>query len=302
MPQRLGRKRSPLARKVSGAALHLAARNRVSFNTSHIAIICSVLYRELCHSRLPDSIMKESHPRLQGTLVQNILIGLAIITCLAGVYRIIERPEPGQPKRVDETSLLFFAVSGALLLLRDVKSLSFGDYKLEFADQIKELKARIEDTQAQAFTMSSRPLQHSAIEDVEREFAAITTKASSGFSPVPGEQPDDPWKGAFGGNSSNGTRELMAEVTPVDGSYRIQLQVVSTSPERHPLAGTVQFFLHPTFPNDRPFVTVSPSGVAELNLIAWGAFTVGAVADGGQTPLELDLAMLASAPAQFRER
>jgi hypothetical protein len=49
-------------------------------------------------------------------------------------------------------------------------------------------------------------------------------------------------------------------------------------------------------------VSVSPAGVAELSIDAWGAFTVGAVADGGLTRLELDLAEHPDFPAEFRAR
>jgi len=64
----------------------------------------------------------------------------------------------------------------------------------------------------------------------------------------------------------------------------------------------VQFFLHDTFKNDRPIVTVGPNGAAELKLTAWGAFTVGAIADDGRTKLELDLQTLEDAPVEFRGR
>lgn len=63
----------------------------------------------------------------------------------------------------------------------------------------------------------------------------------------------------------------------------------------------MQFFLHPTFHgNDRPVVAVTPGGTADLALTAWGAFTVGAIADNGATKLELDLAELPAAPAEFK--
>ena len=64
----------------------------------------------------------------------------------------------------------------------------------------------------------------------------------------------------------------------------------------------VQFFLHDTFRNQRPVVTVGSDGVAELKLRAWGAFTVGALADEGQTKLELNLEELETAPQEFRDR
>lgn len=117
--------------------------------------------------------------------------------------------------------------------------------------------------------------------------------------------PSDPWKGRFGGQNINNNRELRAEVRPLVGSldlYSIRLTVSSLQQQTNPLTGVVQFFLHPTFNNDKPIVTVGPYGVAELNLKAWGAFTVGALADDGQTRLELDLSTLDTAPVQFRNR
>ena len=39
-----------------------------------------------------------------------------------------------------------------------------------------------------------------------------------------------------------------------------------------------------------------------FDLVAWGAFTVGARTDDGKTRLELNLATLESAPTRFRSR
>jgi hypothetical protein len=117
--------------------------------------------------------------------------------------------------------------------------------------------------------------------------------------------PNDPWKGRFGGKSSNNDRQLAAEVKPIlgrSGLYAIRLTVKSLHPDTNPLNGAIQFFLHQTFTDPKPVVPVGPNGVAELNLKAWGAFTVGALADDGQTKLELDLAELPDAPAEFRNR
>jgi hypothetical protein len=116
---------------------------------------------------------------------------------------------------------------------------------------------------------------------------------------------DDPWKGRFGGQDISNDRALRAEVKPIPGSrglYSIRLTVSSLHPDTNPLKGAVQFFLHPTFTDPKPVVPVGPNGVAELNLKAWGAFTVGAIADDGQTKLELDLSQLESAPIEFRNR
>jgi hypothetical protein len=70
---------------------------------------------------------------------------------------------------------------------------------------------------------------------------------------------------------------------------------------KKPLTGVVTFHLHPTFKK-----TVAPvlakENKAELELVAWGAFTVGVSCDDGGTELELDLATIPDAPATFRTR
>ena len=123
--------------------------------------------------------------------------------------------------------------------------------------------------------------------------------------PTPGQAADDPWKGVFGGKSVNKAkgRELTARVLPLpsqDGWCSIEL-TVRALPGAAPLAAPVQFFVHETFPNNRPVVTPR-NGVATLFLKSWGAFTVGALTDDGACELELDLAELADAPAEFRGR
>jgi len=42
------------------------------------------------------------------------------------------------------------------------------------------------------------------------------------------------------------------------------------------------------------------NGIAEAKLVAWGAFTVAAVADSEATRLELDLGTLPDAPDWFK--
>ncbi|HEY0037555.1 MAG TPA: pYEATS domain-containing protein [Longimicrobium sp.] len=241
--------------------------------------------------------------------IQPLLTVFAILVCIGAVWRTVA---PASAKGVDELTLKYLAVAGALLLLRDVKSLAFGDYKVEFARKLEELEAKVGDAQAAAVggggAIPRPPASAAPAPIVTRGGAeSVSDAASKAFAdgqPVPGSVPDDPWKGRFGGQKISGTREIDAEVTPVgsSGLYRVRLQVRSTNPKRDPLHGTVQFFLHDTFSNDRPVVTVGPSGVAELTLTAWGAFTVGALADDGGTKLELDLAELATAPHDFKSR
>ncbi len=235
-----------------------------------------------------------------------VLVVLAVAAGAGAVWRFFALDAT---RALDETTLLYLGVAGALLLLRDVKSLSFGSYRLEFerrvAQKIDGLAQRVEDTQAAA--LAARPsggARHLRLASAS-DLASAPSKdpRRAGGAPEPGPREDDPWKEQFGGKPVNGTRELEADVKSLGsgGFYRVRLRVRSREPERDPLRGTVQFFLHDSFEHDRPVVTVGPRGVAELALDAWGAFTVGALADDGRTKLELDLAELESAPREFRE-
>ncbi len=197
--------------------------------------------------------------------------------------------------------ILFYLVAGFLfsyLWTRLYLPGAFWKADRDLEDQILSLKTKVEEAD-----LRSRDAEATSLGTGKAEPEEVTKKLLS-EEITPGN-PDDPWNERFGGSSINNDRELQAEVKPVPGSsglYAIRLTVRSLHPESNPLKGAVQFFLHPTFRNDKPVVTVGPNGIAELNLKAWGAFTVGALADDGKTKLELDLSQLESAPAEFRNR
>lgn len=113
---------------------------------------------------------------------------------------------------------------------------------------------------------------------------------------------DDPQRGRFGGKAEANGRRLSAHVKASSEDpdwFEIDVWVESTGGT--PLTGEVVFHLHDTF---IPAVlsTTAKSNVARESLGAYGAFTIGAEADGGATRLELDLATVPDAPAQFRSR
>lgn len=106
----------------------------------------------------------------------------------------------------------------------------------------------------------------------------------------------DPQKGKWGGKAIDPAthRKLSVEVKSLpnnDFLRRLILRVESTDPNNYPLTDNVIFHLHPTF--RKQIVEVQPvNNAAELSLVAYGAFTVGAVTDGGKTKLEFDIAEL----------
>ncbi len=114
---------------------------------------------------------------------------------------------------------------------------------------------------------------------------------------------DDPQKGKWKGEPERNDRRLSATATPMPGNnelFKVVLKVISTNPSM-PLRNFVVFHLHPSFLNPNPKIYVI-DGIATLELVAWGAFTVGAETDSGSTQLELDLAELPDAPMLFKSR
>lgn len=121
-------------------------------------------------------------------------------------------------------------------------------------------------------------------------------------SPVakPRVDPADPQKGQWGGRSEAHGRKLTATVLSLGASwFSIELEVAAT-PGAPPLEGEVTFHLHNTFAMPVMKATAK-DGRARLKLEAYGAFTVGVEADGGETRLELDLASdEVDAPPEFK--
>jgi hypothetical protein len=112
---------------------------------------------------------------------------------------------------------------------------------------------------------------------------------------------EDPNNGRFGGKSETNGRRLIAAIKPNPGNenyYNVQLCVASTDSQK-PLSGIVRFYLHDSF--REPIVDVKvKDGMAKLDPVAYGAFTVGAIADDGETLLELNLKELDHAPGNSR--
>lgn len=178
---------------------------------------------------------------------------------------------------------------------KDMEALKVSHNALEVSAQAKKMSA---DTQANALGIGSGKSSSSGTAIAKEMFAATAEIA-------PGNAPGDPWKNQFGGKNVSNNRQLRAEVKKISDSsdlFSIRLTVSSIDQAKYPLQGVVQFFLHPTFKNDRPIITLDSNGVAELNLTAWGAFTIGALTDDGKTKLELDLSELPDAPTDFRNR
>jgi hypothetical protein len=196
--------------------------------------------------------------------------------------------------------ILFFLIVGFLFSYLWTRLYLPGAFRKADRQELDELRAGVEE-----ITQKVNDVQANALGTGKPDTPEVSKKLLEVTNGIAPGDPNDPWKGRFGGSPVNNDRELTAEISPIPGRaglYLIHLAVKSLHPDTNPLKGAVQFFLHPSFNDQTPVVTVGPNGTAELNLKAWGAFTVGAVADDGATKLELDLSQIPSAPADFKSR
>lgn len=143
----------------------------------------------------------------------------------------------------------------------------------------------------------------SSIGGLTRNLASIQTKPVIG----PVTHSEDPQKGRFGGVAEKNHRRLDASVSKslLPGYYNVKVWVESTDPATYPLSDDVVFYLHDSFSPSVYSIPVnkfSEGKAVDDEIIAFGAFTVGAVTDKGLTLLELDLAEDQRFPQSFRDR
>jgi cellulose biosynthesis protein BcsQ len=183
------------------------------------------------------------------------------------------------------------------------KQLALSFFSLNFSESGS--KRRIITVALPGTNLSELPsvLRQAEVVPAEPTDVRATARAVRRASAVAkGSSLDDPQKGRFGGKAEANGRRLAASVRPSsDDSDWFYIDVWVESTGSTPLTGEVLFHLHDTF--DPPVLSVTAKGnVARESLGAYGAFTIGAEADGGTTRLELDLSTLSDAPARFRTR
>lgn len=155
-----------------------------------------------------------------------------------------------------------------------------------------EAERRLLDQAAKTGDLQEAPSRRAALPRPNEEMLAAI---------VEGEHEDDPWKGQFGGHAESDVAILRGEVEPLE--TRPDLFAVTIVLEAKPGAERslnntlVVFFIHPSFGRERRTV-VMRRGRAELDLVAYGAFTVGAATADGKL-YELDLVDIPGAPSGF---
>lgn len=136
----------------------------------------------------------------------------------------------------------------------------------------------------------------------KEELEAFTSTLAEEFN-LYAKLEDDPEKGKWGGKPEQNSRKVTAKIqtTSFDKNlYKVSFEVTSTD-SKLPLTDSVCFHLHPLFKN-APYTIKPSNGIAKLNIITPGAFTVGVECDSGKTKLEIDLGKdVENVPNGFRK-
>jgi len=116
---------------------------------------------------------------------------------------------------------------------------------------------------------------------------------------------DDPWCDRFGGKALRDGYRVDAYVSPAETAPLTHAVRVAVRRPAGSTATTGRMFLHPSFPSVSVLVMFDASGVATLDLLAYGAFTVGVAVLDPSAPkavlLELDMTQV-DAPEDWKNR
>jgi hypothetical protein len=224
-----------------------------------------------------------------------VLIIMALFGAAWHVYRIAD---------VDTTALMFVAVAAIVPLLKNVRSFSLGELKVELEGvkkEIREVKSETSEVKSGLHKVESEAevSKAAALYGVGKP-KQLTRIAETKLLPKSEDVDADPNEELFGDKPEDNGRRIDASIEPIESSdslHRIQLKVQSTDKDR-PLTGEVQFYLHPTFQNPTPVVPVDKDGIARLSIVAWGVFTVGAITSDG-TKLGINLARVKGGRPDF---
>ncbi|WP_131724392.1 YEATS-associated helix-containing protein [Chryseobacterium indologenes] len=112
---------------------------------------------------------------------------------------------------------------------------------------------------------------------------------------------NDPQKGRFGGKSCVNGKTLSVEYDSyiIPGFLNLTIKVSADEGE---LTSDVYLFLHNSFAKSIIHLEGYGKKEVEYKIPSYGAFTIGAILDNGNTLLELDIAELKNFPESFRNR
>lgn len=206
--------------------------------------------------------------------------------------------------KVETSTLYLLVIACVALVLPEIQKFSLGKDGIAFEGRFNALDKKVTEVTKGTEDLTTAIRNGVGGKAQAPQVASGTSAAAVAPTPPgPPKDPDDPQAGRWGEKDHVDDRRVTAKVTRSalqNGWFKVELLVESTNTNR-PLSGTVTFHLHPTF-RESTAVRRVVEGRATLELLAWGAFTVGVETDDGKTQLELNLAGVPGAPADFTAR
>ncbi|HMG37075.1 MAG TPA: hypothetical protein VKM94_24305 [Blastocatellia bacterium] len=114
------------------------------------------------------------------------LVILAGIAALGALLRMFSASSYTVSTRLDQTTLLYLGVAGALLLLRQVKTFSLGQFKFELIEKLRERQDKQEERLADIALILPLLLPDREVNHIKKLFAH-TTAGYRGSHPLRGE-------------------------------------------------------------------------------------------------------------------
>lgn len=247
-----------------------------------------------------DSICRGHRGRAMDTRSAARLRYLGILVIGICATLLLVPPILHREVKYDDAVAGTLAIGIGLLLLAEVgpviKSLKAGGVEVEFLDTVTGKFNAIE-TRLAALEIGARHPERSRIETEK----FIDERPKPPGIDTPSRYRDDPQKGRFGGASSREGFRLSAAFRNVTKNFvEIILTVDADRETGMESADCVDFYLHNSFDPD-VVPAVFKHGQAEISLIAYGGFTVGAWIACRGIALELDLATMRGAPRIIRD-
>jgi hypothetical protein len=217
------------------------------------------------------------------------------------------------------TIILYFSILGLYSgynYMRLVLSVKYKDADSEMAKKYvemqkekevieKEKEAIKENFRETLNTQSSNKtgtIESVATTKKDRYVNEMIIRSKEIFDKAPEDDKADTQLGLWGGNKTLNNRTLDATVTEITSDlFNIKLIVKSTLSEQPIKEGEIVLFaLHRTFFPFYRLVKVNTAGEAVLDLISYGSFTVGIIADEGKTELEYNLVDVPGVSEHFK--
>ena len=168
-------------------------------------------------------------------------------------------------------------------------------------DQVSSEKSKesVEKNELASDISTIKLLKEKSSDELKGKLDLLKQKVKEELPNKPIVVEDDPQKNRWGGKAENNGKQIRATVVQLEASSFYNILITVFDKEK-PLNEPVAIFVHDSFrfPDNVLYVNPDANGVAQVTLIAYEAFTIGALfADG--TELELDLNDQPGYPEKF---